>query len=296
MGHETIELPCDDGIVLVGQWWAAESNRGLGTVVINCATGVRSRYYHRYAAFLTAHGFHALTYDYRGIGLSRPASLRADRHGWTQWGEQDIEAALGYAQSRSKGLPTLVVGHSIGGFLPGYARRAASVSRMLTVGAQYAYWRDYAPAQRLRLLAKWHVAMPVLTAANGYFPGKRLGWLEDLPSGVAYEWGFRRSRVESRLNKTAAQDLVHRFASVAAPILTVGVSDDPFGTRQAISRALRYYTAAEHYKVMLEPADLNREQVGHFDLFHDRHAAGFWLDSLLWLRDGINPWPHRVYV
>jgi predicted alpha/beta hydrolase len=67
---------------------------------------------------------------------------------------------------------------------------------MLTVGAQYAYWRDYARARRLRLFLKWHMAMPSLTALCGYFPGKTLGWLEDLPAGVAKDWSFRRSRME----------------------------------------------------------------------------------------------------
>ena len=47
---------------------------------------------------------------------------------------------------------------------------------------------------------------------------------------------------------------------------------------------------------MLAPDDLAVENVGHFDLFHTRHACGFWLDTLLWLRDGINPWPGRCFV
>lgn len=51
------------------------------------------------------------------------------------------------------------------------------------VGAQFAYWRDYAADQRWRLFGKWHVVMPLLTRALGYFPGKRLGWMEDTPQG-----------------------------------------------------------------------------------------------------------------
>ncbi len=31
------------------------------------------------------------------------------------------------------------------------------------------------------MLVKWHLAMPLLTMAFGYFPGKKLGWLEDTP-------------------------------------------------------------------------------------------------------------------
>jgi hypothetical protein len=45
----------------------------------------------------------------------------------------------------------------------------------------------------------------------------------------------------------------------------------------------------------LSPADLGLDRIGHFSLFHKRHAADFWLDSLLWLRDGINPWPGKPF-
>ncbi len=53
------------------------SGRSNGSVIINPATGVAARYYHYYARFLAEHGFDVLTYDYRGIGLSRPERLRA---------------------------------------------------------------------------------------------------------------------------------------------------------------------------------------------------------------------------
>ena len=42
--------------------------------------------------------------------------------------------------------------------------------------------------------------------------------------------------------------------------------------------------------MLLRPADLGFEAIGHFGLFHSRHCEGFWRDSVLWLRDGIHPW------
>jgi predicted alpha/beta hydrolase len=81
-----------------------------------------------------------------------------------------------------------VVGHSFGGCAVGLAASAGQVRRVVMVGAQFAYWRDYAVDQRWQLLGKWHVVMPLLTRVFGYFPGKRLGWLEDTPSGVVHDW------------------------------------------------------------------------------------------------------------
>ncbi|MFC7738477.1 alpha/beta fold hydrolase [Roseomonas sp. GCM10028921] len=189
-GEGAVLIACTDGVRLGGHL-CRSSGAPRGAAVVNPATGVLARYYHRYARFLAAHGFEVLTYDYRGIGASRPPSLRGCGYRWRDWGMLDFDAALRVMRDRGPGVPLLVVGHSIGGFLPGYAESAPAIARILSVGAQYAYWRDYAAPHRAMLLAKWHLAMPLLTATCGYFPGRRLGWLEDLPSGVAHEWSFR---------------------------------------------------------------------------------------------------------
>lgn len=293
MDGKPVRIVCADGVRLGGHVWRRTGNSDCGSVIINPATGVLARYYHAYARFLAGHGFTVLTYDYRGIGQFRPATLRGCGYRWADWGEQDFAAALAFLDAYAPDGPKLVVGHSIGGFIPGYSHNAPLIDRILTVGAQYAYWRDYAPAHRLRLLLKWHVAMPALTALCGYFPGKTLGWLENLPAGVATDWSFRRSRMELSHPRKDRPDLLQRFAAVTADILAVGVTDDDIATSTAIRRALHYYRNARTNEAALSPADLGLDRIGHFSLFHKRHASGFWLDSLLFLRDGINPWPGK---
>jgi len=291
---QAITIRCDDGVVLGGHWWRA-ADAPAGLVVINPATGVLARYYHYYARFLAASGFDVLTYDYRGIGLSRPARLRGSGYRWRDWGQLDFDAAIRFANGRRRQGSLLVVGHSVGGFLPGLAEHGHLVERMLTVGAQYAYWPDYARRQRARLFLKWHVVMPVATALFGYFPGRRFGWLEDLPAGVANEWSFKRARTELSYPKASRADVLRRFAAFHAPILAVVVGDDELGTVAAVRRSLAYYHGAPRTEVMLLPRDVGRDSVGHFGLFHARHAENFWTDTLRWLRDGINPWPNRPH-
>ena len=84
------------------------------------------------------------------------------------------------------------------------------------------------------------------------------------------------------------------MATVSAQVLAVSVCDDELGTPAAIRRTLEYYTGAERTSVLLQPSDYGREEIGHFGLFHDSHAAGFWLDTLMWLRDGRNRWPDHA--
>lgn len=295
MEPRQIELTAADGVRLTGHWWRSEGVTPIGTVIVNPATGVHARYYHRYAAYLAANGFSVLTYDYRGIGLSRPTSLQGSTFTWRQWGEQDFDTALRHALEEDDTGRVLVVGHSIGGFLPGYSPAFGRVAAMLSVGGQYGYWGDYLPARRLPLFLKWHVAMPAITFAFGHFPGKRLGWLEDLPKGVAYGWGLQQGRAEQGLSQEAAEAMCDRFATATGPILSVTMSDDEFATPKAISRAMRYYRRAAVTKALLAPRDLGFDRVGHFDLFHARHQDGFWRQSLVFLREGENPWDNRVY-
>ncbi|MGV6875572.1 alpha/beta hydrolase family protein [Pseudochelatococcus sp. B33] len=293
--HATaIEIPCSDGVRLGGHLWPSRGGALNGSVVINPATGVLARYYHRYAHFLTARGFDVLTYDYRGIGASAPADLRRCGYRWRDWGKRDFDAAARLMHERRPHDPLIVVGHSIGGFLPGLAESAPLIDRMLTVGAQYAWWGDYARAKRLGLFLKWHVAMPAATALFGYFPGRKLGWLEDLPAGVANEWSFRGPRFERTHPREERAGAVARMAAVTAPILAIAMSDDELGTVPAVRRTLDYYTGASRTAVLLKPSDYGRERIGHFGLFHDSHASGFWIDTLLWLRDEVNPWPGNV--
>lgn len=293
---DSLNLVCRDGYRLAAQLWLPEGPQ-RGAVIVSSATGVLARYYARYAAFLNQHGFAVLTYDYRGIGGSRPASLRGARIRWRDWGELDFDAAVRWMRQRDPDGLLVAVGHSIGGFLPGFAEAAPQVDRFLSVGSQYAYWPDYRASERLRMVARWHLCMPLLTALCGYFPGRRLGWLEDLPAGVVWEWALRRSRMEHSYPAHERAALLQRFAAIRAPMLAVSVEDDEYATLPAIERALAYYRNSERQHVRLAPADLGATRVGHFELFHARHQDGFWQATLDWIGRATHPWSaHAVAI
>jgi len=287
---EPVSLRCDDGLLLAGHYWKSPAPHVNAFAIVAGATGVRADYYHRYAHFLARRGFEVLTFDYRGIGASRPERLRGCSYRWSDWGSLDFEAAIKFSAVRAPHLPLVVIGHSIGGFLPGLARSAPRISRMLTIGAQHAWWRDYAPERRLTLFMKWHIVMPLLTAVCGYFPGSLLGWIEDLPAGVANEWSFRRSRYELGAPPEARDAIIAGFAKVCAPVLAVCIADDDLAPRAAVERGLSHYPSAPREIATISPEHLGVEAVGHVGIFHARFEESFWRDSLLWLRDGINPW------
>ena len=90
-----------DGYTIKGYFWKHRHREGHPdehpVVIVNPATSVHSRYYSRFAMFLFTAGFDVVTYDYRGIGGSRPASLRGFQASWLDWGYLDFDAVLRYA-------------------------------------------------------------------------------------------------------------------------------------------------------------------------------------------------------
>lgn len=295
--HEPLRFSAADGYPLHGYYWPGPE-APCGAVLINPATGVAARYYTRFADALAEQGFRVLAYDYRGIGRSRPARLRGLRATKLDWGVLDCEAALQALQARAPGLPLYAVCHSIGGFALGLAPSATKVERALFVGCQYAYWGDYAPRARLRYLLRWHALMPVLASVLGYFPGRRLGWLEDLPKGAALEWGLRLHpsfhRHYRRLAHTSAltdgAELERRMASVRGEILALADVQDDYATPAATRRLLDYFSASRRHFVQLDLAGEGLPSMGHFGFFHARYRENLWMHAAGWLQNGRHPW------
>lgn len=261
------------------------AGRPVGTVIIAPATGVRASYYGRYGAFLAENGLRAITFDYRGVGRSSPtrsADLRRVRVRWHEWGTQDLDAVIRWATRRHDAPQRLaVVGHSFGGVAAFLAPSAHVVDRMLLVGAQHAHWRDYAPGQRWTMLWRWHVVMPVATGICGYFPGKSLGWLENLPRGVAFDWARGRARFAQTIGHGEA--VLARAARLTCPVLAVTTTDDPFATRRATDRTLAYLPGVRARRCVIDPREVGVEHIGHVGLFHDRFRDSLWPASLRWL-------------
>jgi predicted alpha/beta hydrolase len=123
-------------------------NEGDRVALINAGAGISSRFYSRFASYLAEAGIPTVVYDYRGIGASRPPSLRGFHASVAQWGSHDCAAVLAWMSQRFPGARRVVIGHSVGGFLTGFAPNGQLIDRMVLVGAHTGYWGDYAPGAR----------------------------------------------------------------------------------------------------------------------------------------------------
>jgi predicted alpha/beta hydrolase len=282
-----------DNFPLAGRLWASPLKLPPRQVaLVNAGAGIASRYYDRFAAYLAENGVPTLVYDYRGIGRSRPQSLRGFSATVEDWGSKDCAAALSWLYNKFPDAECIVVGHSIGGFVTGFVTNGSLIDKMLFVGAHTGYWRDYAPAARPLMLFLWHALMPAITRLFGYFPGKRLRLLEDLPKGVALEWANRLKPdfwwdlkgADGRPDTGRIENLLGRFEAIRAAVLAVRFTDDPFATDRATNRILNLFANASPTRMVLSPSDAGGHAIGHFGFFDSRFRSTLWplvLDALL---------------
>src|SRR5262245_56379884 len=138
---ESLALPAVDGYPLAAHLFRPDG-APRATVVVPAAMGVRQDFYFPFARWLRERGFEALTFDYRGVGRSAPASLRGFDASVLDWATKDYDAALRWAKARSSGGRVYIVGHSLGGQLPGVLPSAGLVDGIVTVASGSGYWRE----------------------------------------------------------------------------------------------------------------------------------------------------------
>lgn len=284
---ETLRIPALDGFELAATLYEPGAGAGDGgpAVLINSATAVRRGYYDGYARYLTDRGFTVLTYDYRGIGGSRPRRLSGFQASMRQWGEQDLAGVLDWVAGHLRPQRLLVVGHSVGGQIAGLAENNHRIHALVTVGSQNGWWRHWPVPARYKIALTWWVSIPLVTRVYGYLPG-RFGTKEDLPAGVAREWarwGRRRSHLLESDEQRAG------FARLRGPLLAYSFTDDDYAPRPAVEALLDLYSEADIYHHHLAPRDVGAEAVGHFGFFRDRFQDTLWQDSVAWLEQQATP-------
>lgn len=290
-----IKFPARDGFDLGGMLFApgrlAHSNHA---VVINCGGGIPAVRYANFARFLAKAGIPVLTYDYRGIGSSRPTSLRGFRATVEDWSEYDCAGAIDFIHARFAASAIVGAAHSIGAFLMGAAPNVGILSRFFFVGAHTGYFGDYRPLYRWPMAVLWHGVMPLLTQTMGYFPGRRLRLGEDIPRDVALQWAARRTADPKARKSTASgtsrsEVFFRRCASTKVPALMLGFTDDAFATAAGAHRFLSEFPRVVASHVELAPTQIGLQRIGHFGFFSRVAESELWPIALAYIRDGVVP-------
>ena len=255
-----------------------------GVLVIHPATATPQRFYRAFAELATRSGLLAVTYDYRGTGLSgSPRELRGIR--MRDWIQQDIPAVARWAAESYPDLPHYAVGHSIGGhgLILDYGTEALSAAAI--VSSHVAASRTIAPWQeRTRVTAILNVLGPVLSRAMGYMPGQKLGLGEDIPAAALLEWS-RWIRKPNYFFDDPSMQARTRAARTRIPILAVGASDDLWATPRQMDQLTGHLVSAPVQRRTCTPDELGVPAIGHHGLMRRGVGEAAWPDMLDWLEN-----------
>ena len=252
-----------------------------GSVVIGGAMGVRQDFYAAFARWLATQGWRVTTFDYRGSGDSAPASLRGFRADLFDWA-RDYESVVDHAHAALPDRPLYLLGHSLGAQLPGLFSNQHKVAGLLSVAAGSGYWRENAPQLKRIVPYFWFVLVPLATRLFGYFPGRKLRKVGDLPAGVIMQW--RKWCLSPRYSVSAEGESVRRqYANARFPVHALSVTDDELMTLRGTHSLVGLYENAPTEVRRLAPEDVGARRLGHFGAFRPEHERELWPRIGEWL-------------
>lgn len=250
------------------------SGPAKGSVIVPSAMGVAQNFYARFAEWLAGQGYWVTTFDYRGIGLSAPASLRGFHINIVDWARQDCAAVIDFTQAQQPDLPLYWIGHSLGGQVIGLIPNRHHIDRVIAVAAGSGYWRENAWPTRRFVLWLWYVVAPLATALFGYFPGKRLRKVGDLPAGVMEQW--RRWCLSPDYVGSEGDETRAAYASVRVPMLSLSFTDDEIVSAESVRLLHALYTSAPVEYRRISPAEIGARHIGHFGFFRSQFEQTLW--------------------
>jgi predicted alpha/beta hydrolase len=272
---EKVKLNASDGYVLHGLWFVPVAAY-KGTVVISAATGVKKGYYQKFALYLVQCGYRVLTFDYRGIGDSAPASLKNFEARMHQWGTLDMNAALSYVVEQKQATNVIWIGHSVGAQMMGLLTHRQHISHVLAISASTGYWAYFPFPYNIFTLLLWLFVGPPLTLLMGYAPLKKMGWGENLPAGVYFEWRrwcLSPNHYQSFLHLHIGQQY---FTDFTAPITAIYATDDYIANTKTVQRLLNFYPKARHQQITISPQQTGVKKIGHTGIFSSRFQHSIW--------------------
>jgi len=272
------EVMTADGRKIVARFSNPQGD-ARGAVLIVPAIGASQDYYAPFANWLAAQGFIAATFDYRGMGLSRPGSLRGFNADLFDWARLDCRAMVEAISARAAGKPLYWIGHSLGGQIVPLVPNRGHISKIVTVACGSGYWRENARPLKRRVWWLWYVMAPLAVRVFGYFPGKRLRKVGDLPRGAMEQW--RRWCLNPEYAVGAEEGVRAQYAAVRTPIVSISFSDDEFMSRRNTESIHGFYVNAPKTMKRIAPQDIGARRIGHFGFFRLEYESSLWRVYLL---------------
>jgi len=236
-------------------------------LLINSATGVKQQVYFSFARYFAENGFTVITYDYRGIGESKPKKLAGFAANMRIWGTVDFKTLTDYIRHEYPDESKYCLGHSVGALIVGMNQDSAIFSKFIFVATQDAQLSNLSFKVALTGFLGFGIALPILSEIFGYFPAHRFGLGESLPKGVAYDW---KTLI---INKKSTKRLYEKIGANNAEnldqeTLIIYAEDDPWVTMKGMENLMKnvYPNLRKTYrKVWVKESP--KLEIGHVNFF-----------------------------
>ena len=236
-------------------------------LLINSATGVKQQVYFSFAKHFAENGFTAITYDYRGIGDSKPKKMNGFHATMRIWGTDDFKTVTDFIKKNYQNHQKFCLGHSVGALIIGMNENAHIFDKFIFVATQDAYIGNLKANIAASAVLGFGIAVPLTTKFFGYFPAHRFGLGESLPKGVAYDW---RTLI---LNKKSTSRLYEKIAThfskdLKQETFIIHAEDDPWVTMKGMENLMNnvYPHLKKTYRE-IKVSDSEKGEIGHINFF-----------------------------
>lgn len=262
---EQLILTTEDKVAVIAHLFIPEkSNRKV--LLINSATGVKQQVYFSFAQYFAEQGFTVITYDYRGIGLSKPDHMKGFNASMRIWGSQDYKTLTKYIKTRFPEYQKYCLGHSVGALILGMNEDSEMFEEFVFVGTQNAFVGNLKIRTKIEAYLGFGIVQPIATHLLGYFPAHWFGLGESLPKNCAYDW---RTLI---LNKKSTNGLLEKIddysKKLTQKVFVIRAEDDAWLTEKGIKSLLNdtYPNLKPTYR-LVKVSESEKGEIGHVNFF-----------------------------
>lgn len=253
----------------------------IKALLISSATAVHQRYYKNFAAYFAKNKFAVYTFDYSGFGASGNSGdyLKSHKHGVKGWGATDQAAMVKLIQENHPNLKIVLVSHSIGGQIVGFNPLNTVFEKAVMAASQSGYWKIYSKWNQIRLWLFWYFFIPVFTPIFGYYPGKLIGIVDNLPKSMVLEWRRWGVKKEYFMHYYNAEE--YHFDKLKAQLRMYSFTNDSFASEKGVDWLAHQYKNAPIERIYFDKSS-NGKRPGHFGFFKKEFESEFWKPTLEW--------------
>lgn len=262
---EKLLLQTDDEIEITAHIFRPEKSNHK-VLLINSATGVKQQIYFSFAQFFAKQGFTVLTYDYRGIGLSKPEKMKGFQSSMKIWGSRDYKALTQFIIKNFPNHQKFCLGHSVGALILGMNQDSEIFDEFIFVGTQNAFVGNLKWRTKIEAVLGFGIVQPLFTELFGYFPAHWFGLGESLPKNCAYDWRtliLNRKSTNKLLLKTAdySKDLIRK-------VFVIQAEDDDWLTEKGVKSLLNdTYPNLKPTFRLIKTSESEKGEIGHVNFF-----------------------------